>query len=473
MPANGGKLHGHGYAVQFGWFIILLGNVWTVPGAIECDSSAARKEMNVLVAHPGTQYSYQLAAELQRRDVLAGFYTGVAVSPDGFLERFLRWMPPRLRRRLANRHVAGVPSSRLHCRPVSELVAMWRLQRGGDPQQVWHRRAERFQQCIPDAAIASSSAVIGFDTAAWVLAKRAASDGIPFVLDQSIGHPDAKTPAYGLIEQQYPGWHDGITPRRANVRAAEQVEHDLATRVAAASSFTKRTLIDHGVDAAKIRVNPYGVNCSRFSMKPDPKSRPLRFIFVGLVDARKGIPLLLDAWRSLGGMNAELWIVGSASKDVVALLPELPGLKYWGKVPHAEVALLMQQCDALVFPSYFEGFGLVLLEAMASGLPVITTTATAGPDIVTEGEDGWVIEPGDLPRLTEVMSFCLEKPAIVREMGRMARSTAERFTWTAYGDRWMQILTEILVSESREPSCGHSRSAAHEARCNPTTSAAE
>jgi glycosyltransferase involved in cell wall biosynthesis len=382
-------------------------------------------------------------------------------------------MPRGWRRKIANRCIAGVPAARLHCRPFSEIVAQWRLRRGGDGQAVWHQRAESFQNSIPSRMLASASAVIGFDTAAWVLANRCAGLSVPMVLVQTIGHPDAKLPAYALAHEQYPEWSAGIEPRRPEVRAAEQEEHDRAARIVAMSTFTQRTLIDHGVSRDKIRVNSHGVDCGRFTMKRNAGSRPLRFLFVGLVDARKGIPLLLDAWRSLGGSNAELWIVGSASKDVVALLPELPGLKYLGKVPHAEVAQLMQQCDALVFPSYFEGFGLVLLEAMASGLPVITTTATAGPDIVTEGEDGWVIEPGHLERLTEVMNFCLENPAIVREMGRMARSTAERFTWSAYGDRWMQILAEISGGGAVEPSRDSDRFAVSAASSNIASSAAE
>jgi glycosyltransferase involved in cell wall biosynthesis len=326
---------------------------------------------------------------------------------------------------------------------MTELAAIWRLRRGGDNQLVWHQRAEAFQWSIPDSALSAASAVIGFDTAAWVLAERCAQQSLPFVLDQSIGHPDAKTPAYALARQQYPQWSDGIEARRPEVRMAEQGEHDGATRIAAASSFTRKTLVDHGVDPAKIRVIPYGVDCERFALQHRPESRPLRFIFVGLVNARKGVPLLLDAWRKLHAAGAELWLVGRTSPAVQPLLPDLPGLRYCGAVPHDEVSTLMQQCDALVFPSYFEGFGLVLLEAMACGLPVITTTPTAGLDLVAEGENGWVLEPGDLERLTETMTYCLEHQREIAEMGRQARATAERFTWSSYGDRWIQLLSEV------------------------------
>jgi glycosyltransferase involved in cell wall biosynthesis len=403
--------------------------------------------MNVLLAHPGTQYSYRLAAELRRRDALGDFYTGAAFVRDGLVDRATQLMPAGWQRRVANRRLGGVPRERLHTRPLSELAAMWQLRRGGDGQEVWHRRAEAFQRSIPERALAAASAVIGFDTAAWVLVERCARVGVPMVLDQSIGHPDAKVPAYALVREQYPAWNDGVETRRPEVRAAEQQEHDGAARIVAASSFTRQSLVAHGVEAAKIRVNPYGVDLERFQAHDERRTGPMRFVFVGLVNARKGVPLLVDAWRRLApGAGEELWIVGRAGEAARRLVPELPGLKMVGAVPHEEVGPLMQQCDVLVFPSYFEGFGLVLLEAMACGLAVITTTATAGPDIVTQGTDGWVIEPGDLEGLEERMAWCLEHPREVRAMGREARTTAERFTWGAYGDRWIEILGEVCGS---------------------------
>jgi len=104
------------------------------------------------------------------------------------------------------------------------------------------------------------------------------------------------------------------------------------------------------------------------------------------------------------------------------------------------------QCDVFVFPSYFEGFGLVILEAMASGLPVLTTSATGGLDVITDGQDGWVIPPGDVNRLVELMDNCLSDQNKVQEMGRCARITAERFTWAEHGRRWIEILTSLESS---------------------------
>src|SRR5205814_2616102 len=118
-------------------------------------------------------------------------------------------------------------------------------------------------------------------------------------------------------------------------------------------------------------------------------------------------------------------------------------VKIVGKVPNAELASMMSQSDVFVFPSYFEGFGLVLLEAMAAGLPVLTTTATAAPDIVTQELDGFVVEPGNLETLSNRIQFCLDNRDQIGEMGRAARVTAERFSWNCFGDRWIEIIRGV------------------------------
>jgi len=397
----------------------------------------------VLVTHPGTQHSFRLAAELEHRDALMAFYTGAAFTAGGLVDSVWQGLPGRWRRILERRRIAGLSPRHLHCRVAGEIAALWRLRGGADAQQVMHRRNKCFQESIPDRALTTASAVIGFDTAAWILCGRCQEHSVPIILDQSIGHPDTKIATYKLVREQYPEWSDGIEARRCEVREAERQEHEKTSCIVAGSSFVKQTLVDQGVAPEKIRVNPYGVDCQRFRVSRHRHSGPLRFLFVGGINARKGVQLLIDAWRKLSTAGAELWLVGGASKNVLELLPDLPGLRYLGRVPNEEVAELMQQCDVFVFPSYFEGLALVILEAMACGLPVITTSASGGCDVITDGKDGWIIGPGDLTGLVDRMSYCLEHRQIVRDMGLAARATAERFTWSAYGDRWMQILAEV------------------------------
>ena len=274
---------------------------------------------------------------------------------------------------------------------------MLELKFGIDEQKVMHQRNDRFQRSIPDEALKEAGAVISFDTASWVLAERCRQFARPFILDQTIGHPDAKQAAHDRMRGFFPEWEEGSEVRRPEVRKAEEEEQQKATVIVTASSFTKTTLVDQNVPGHKIHVVPYGVDTTRFVPRRTKSDRPLRFVFVGLITARKGLPLLLQAWRELSSTRAELWLVGAASSQARALIPKLPGLSYLGYATHVEK--LLTECDVFVFPSFFEGFGLVILEAMACGLPVITTTATAGPDLITEGHDGFVINPGDVDAL--------------------------------------------------------------------------
>jgi len=84
----------------------------------------------------------------------------------------------------------------------------------------------------------------------------------------------------------------------------------------------------------------------------------------------------------------------STSTRHARLIPTLPGLRVIGRVPHRELPGMLCQCDVLVLPSYFEGFGAVLLEAMAAGLPIIATDSTAAPDLIANGVEGYVIPRG-------------------------------------------------------------------------------
>jgi starch synthase len=401
--------------------------------------------VKVLIAHPGTrgQSSHHLAYQLHKNTLLTGLHTGFAFNVAGWGNTVIGKLPNDLRRWIGNRQIEGVPSNKLHSYPIGELRERWQTLCGKPVQAATHCRNEQFQEAIPDRAITSVHAVIGYDTSSWILADRCAQHKIPLVLNQTTWHPDAKRKVFERIKEQFSNWVEGVEHRLSEVRIAEEKEYEGARLIVTCSSPGRQSLIDNGIPPAKVHVIPYGMDCGQFFPMKGGESRKFRFVFTGGINAFKGIPILLEAWRRLAPRNAELWLVGPVSKEILKHIPKLPGLHYLGVVAHSELPALLQQCDVFVFPSYFEGFGIVILEAMASGLPVLTTTATGGLDIIADGQDGWVIEPGDVEQLVELMDECLSDQDKVREMGRCARKTAERFTWAEHGRRWVDLLTSL------------------------------
>lgn len=418
-------------------------------------SASTTSATGATVVHPGTQYAPRLVEELERAGLLREFWTGIAFSDRG---SFRRWLGPgrenAFARFAARRVVHGLPRHKLRLRPWTEIIATVRMRHGGELQPVMHARNAAFQRAVPDDALTRSAAVIGFDTSGWILAERCAALRRPFVLDQSIGHPRAKIGIYEKVRKSFPAWSHELETRRPEVLAAEDVEHRLATRVVAASSFTRRTLIEHGVAAEKIVVNPYGVDLARFAPvgRAPAAGRPLRFVFVGQVSARKGIPLLLDVWTRLAPPNSELWLIGHVAPRAQPLVSGLRGVVVKGAVSHRDLPAMLRECDVFVFPSFFEGFGLVLLEAMACGLPIIATDATAAPDIISDGREGFVTAAGDAAALAAAIRTFSRDPRRSTVMGRAARATAETFSWPAYGERWRQTLLALDEPPTAAPS---------------------
>jgi len=404
--------------------------------------------MRVLLAHPGTQHARRLAAELERHGLLGEFWTGIALAADGFAAGAVGRLRslPRFKG-LSNRIVPGVPAARLRRLPWNEIRAIARLSRGGgDSLRVIHERNLRFQESIPEASLRAHDAVIGFDTSSWRLAERAQTDGRPLFLDRTIAHPAAFERIERELHRRYPDWCPAVEPRPDYLAAAEEQEHRLARRIVVGGSFARDTLAAEGVPADRVRVNPYGVDWDLFAAPETPPAagRPFRFLFLGSHLARKGLPVLLEAWRALSARrgDAELWLAGHSGERERRLIPNLPGLSVRGLVPHADVPGLLAQTDVFVLPSFFEGFGLVLLEALAAGVPFISTAHTGAADLPADPRLGRLVPVGSVEALAAAMAESLASPPDRATVLAAVAPLRTKFSWQAYGDRWAALLQE-------------------------------
>jgi len=225
----------------------------------------------------------------------------------------------------------------------------------------------------------------------------------------------------------------------------KELEVQLADHIFVASSISQKSLVDFGVNPAKISVISYGAPLEYFH--PQPKDcQKFRALYVGRIEPRKGIHYLLQAWASLQLPLAELWLVGINEFPAGWLDRYSDRFRYVPSVPHAELNEYYSAADVLVFPSLVEGFGLVLLEAMACGIPVITTPNTAGPDIITDGVEGFIIPIRDVEALAEKIEWCSEHMLELAEMGRAARRKAEQLTWAMYRNKLARRVESLVVS---------------------------
>jgi glycosyltransferase involved in cell wall biosynthesis len=221
-------------------------------------------------------------------------------------------------------------------------------------------------------------------------------------------------------------------------------EVELADHIFVASSFTQRSLLDIGVPSSKISVIPYGAPIEYFQPR-FKQDHIFRAMFAGQVGARKGVHYLIQAWQALKLYDAELLLVGINQMPSNWLSQSHDHhIRLTGSVPHSTLNNYYSSASVFVFPSLVEGFGLVLLEAMACGIPIITTPNTAGSDIITDGVEGFIIPIRDVEALKEKLEWCYTHPAELALMGIAARKKAEQLHWGVYRQKLAKIIKEKL-----------------------------
>jgi glycosyltransferase involved in cell wall biosynthesis len=222
-------------------------------------------------------------------------------------------------------------------------------------------------------------------------------------------------------------------------------EIELADKILLGSTFAKNSFIAEYIAVDKVNVIPYGVDVSLFSSAPINRVKTDLFhvIYVGQIGQRKGISYLLRAYEKFMGSGTQLTIVGNIVNDEKPLLPFRDNFTHILHVPRAQLPKYYQKADVFVFPTLLEGMGLVVLEAMASGLPVITTSNGPG-DIVRDGIDGFIVPIRNPDAIVDKLEYLRTHPDERYQMGLNARARAMEFTWELYQKKVVFYLTSLI-----------------------------
>ena len=284
-------------------------------------------------------------------------------------------------------------------------------------------------------ALARRAPLIAYSYYADAAFRRMEGSGLPRVLFQV--HPNGK-----YLRELFQKEIEKVPEAKASLMEETEMSplfaHNdetfaMADAVICASSFTRHSLAAAG-SKAPAHVVGYGVDLDLFSARTAaPVAKPLTVGFVGALSQRKGARYLLGALAALpkGAAKLILYTRAPVDRDLLRGFEDVD-LEVRGGLSDVQLAADLKQCDLVALPSIAEGFGLVILEAMACGVPVLCTTSTGGADFITHRQNGLLIEPGSTAAIEQELVWALTHRDELFQLGQAARREAERHTWAEY-----------------------------------------
>ena len=399
----------------------------------------------VILANPGVRLSFQQAYALQEAEILDEFVTTFYFKKNAFPGSLLPQLPRKLAQRIESefrrRYWEGLREE-VVCSSVLHELAFIGARRLGLPLgPILRWRNAELSRRIGTRVRAKKPKIVmccdGWGKAAFPPAKDV---GSICVLDQNTGHMTYGAKLLREEQQLHPDFADSISTFSEEFIEESRREALEADYLLMSSEYAKQTLLEIGVDEQKIRIIPYAAHVERFSPDLEKKNKELHFLFVGTICQRKGVKYILEAFKKLKLPNARLTFVGAIMGSGRGLEPYRKHFTHIENVPHHEIHQLFSSADVFLMPSLHESGVLAIHEALASGLPVITTP-NAG-SIVRDGKDGFVVPIRDVEALAEKMEKLYRDEQLRREMGVNARKRAEEFTW----ERYRKTLGDVLKS---------------------------
>jgi starch synthase len=234
-------------------------------------------------------------------------------------------------------------------------------------------------------------------------------------------------------------WHATQDSKTKLARKDEELA--LADHIIVASSFTQKTLEDYPQTLAPITVVPYGCPPQNETLERNwfQATNKLKVLYVGGLSQRKGLSYLVEAINALVN-KVEFSFIGNGA--ALALVQEkVPHASYLGTMPHSRVLEAMRDHDVLVFPSLFEGFGMVITEAMSQGMVVIATDHTALPNIADE-TTGILVPVRDSGAIEDALNDLFDNPEKVEKIGKLAMRLAQSYQWRDYESNIVNAVTK-------------------------------
>lgn len=382
--------------------------------------------MKVVIAVPGEFHAFTIAEQLETRQALERIYTSYPkyYLSTSICENTIKSIrhpeiifqigqrAPQQFRLLLNRYIS-IP----HIKAILFDLAVCR-----------------------DLKSVQNGLFLGFAGTSHRSLQRANELGFTTVVERSSAHIQTQKQ---LLDNEYIQFLDRESPITERYINREKKEYAIADYISTPSDFAYNSFLDHDIDPKRLLKIPFGVDISRYHPS-SVENEKVSFLFVGAIDIQKGVHYLLDAWKEFDKPNAQLVLAGNISDNMSEYKDYIinsNSIKYLGWVDNIEK--IYRSASVFVFPSIHEGSAMVTYEAMASGLPVITTynSGWVGEDEI----HGIEIPIRDKKKLLSAMNQLYEHGGKRDEIGKAARNLiCSNFTEEHYGSRLYSEFASII-----------------------------
>lgn len=408
---------------------------------------SVRDKPRVAVVQDGARLHYALPVALQQAGLLEKVFTDWWVTP-GSLEQgaagLLQWLSPGLSRRMADRQCEALDPRRVFRNPLLAICQQVAKPRFRSDEDFYEWSAQQVARWVQRSGWGRANTLFGFVRNVHPqLCKAARHQGFLVVGDQMIAPAAVERRQFHRERERWPGWQvEGVSHRFRLVQRIEEKTWELLHHVTCASEYVRQGLVAQGVNPARISVIPYPIDLRSFpARQQNQRSRALVVGFVGAVGMRKGVPYFLEVARRLGGRGLRFVMAGPVVVGGSALQDLKRHVELTGAFPRSQIQSQLSQFDIFLFPSTCEGSAGSVMEAMASGLPVVTSPESGS--VIADGLEGFVCAYDDVDGLANRVTRLAEDAVLRDEMGRAARRRVESFDVANYAVRLGGLLIEL------------------------------
>ncbi|MBD2343426.1 glycosyltransferase family 4 protein [Anabaena subtropica] len=402
--------------------------------------------LRFIVIQMGARMHYAVPALLARHGMLEHFYTDICsnVGFSGIISHLLpnSIRPQPVKRFLGRKLPPEIQPSQVTTVPLTTLtnfVAQNLQTRGINTPSVINPELKILQRVLKDNLSNANSLYTNCINSDIEVVQKAKDKGI------SIVHEVIINADVGRILRDERNLYPGIEMQDDLDEVEEGIKRDLkkwemSDLILVPSDFVYDRTVKLGGKADKIVTVPYGIDQDWFNNQPNPQRG--RVLFVGSVSLRKGNHYLAQATRILQKrkVNCDVRVVGPYEPQAIEH-PEFLGPDYVGQCPRTHVRKEFLEADIFVLPTLSDSFALVHLEAMACGVPVITTPNCGS--VVRDGVDGFIVPIRDAQTLADRIEQLLTDNNLRNQMSQNAKARAKEFTWEKYGQRLMDAFKKL------------------------------